>query len=97
MLIRDRCGEKAFCCASGLKFKVPVAGAVVRRSDGLLHRFPPNQEPTMLVEAYGRKASVQHEGECNDESSCSRSSRLDAFSGCRISPGGVPQLRLHTL
>jgi hypothetical protein len=31
------------------------------------------------------------------ESSRSRSSRLDAFSGCRISAGGVPQLRLHTL
>src|ERR1700720_3924971 len=27
------------------------AGAAVRRSDGLLHRLPPNQEPTMLVEA----------------------------------------------
>src|SRR4029077_20580433 len=42
-------------------------------------------------------APVQHEGECNDESSRFRSSRLDAFSGCRISPGGVPQLRPRTL
>ena len=51
----------------------------------------------MLVEACGRKASAQHEGECNYESSRSRSSRLDAFSECRISPGGVPQLRPRTL
>src|SRR5262249_40609249 len=37
--------------------------------------------------------STQHEGECNDESSRSRSSRVGAFGGCRISPGGEPQLR----
>ena len=83
-------------CRDGQR-RAESARAVVRRSDGLLHRLPPNQEPTMLVEAYGRKASVQHEGECNDESSCSRSSRLDPFSGCRISPGGVSQLRPRTL
>jgi hypothetical protein len=75
------------------------SAATVRLSDGLLQRLPPNQKPMMLVEAYGREAPVQHEGECNDESSCSRSSRLDAFSGCRICSGGLPHtlwLQLHS-
>ena len=83
-------------CRDGRR-RAESAGAAVRRSDGLLHRLPPNQEPGMLVEVYGRKAPVQHEGECSDESSRFRSSRLDAFSGCRISPGGISQLRPRTL
>jgi hypothetical protein len=89
-------GVRRLLCRDGQR-RAESAGAAVRLSDGLLQRLPPNQKPTMLVETYGRKASVQHEGECDDESSRSRSSRLDAFSRCCISPGGVPQLRPRTL
>ena len=58
---------------------------------------PSNQTPRCSLSLRGRKTSAQHEGECHDESSCSRSSRHGAFSGCRIGPAGVPQLRLRTL
>jgi hypothetical protein len=45
----------------------------------------------MLVKPRDAFASVQHEGECNDQSSRSRSSRIGAFSGCRIGPDSVPR------
>src|SRR5262249_47734043 len=60
---------------------------------------PASAEPfaTILVDVRTRRASAQHRGECNDESSRSRSSRFGAFSGCGISPVGVSQSRwLHT-
>src|SRR5215469_14348772 len=46
---------------------------------------------------FRRKASAQHEGDCNDESSRSRSCRLGDFSEYCLSPGGVPQLSLRIL
>ena len=59
-------------------------------SPSYAQRYPPvpsNQTPRCSLSLRGRKTSAQHEGECHDESSRSRSIRLGAFRGCRIGPG----------
>jgi hypothetical protein len=88
----------------GPSFKAPqpltMAGATQRRLFGQRCGRPNNHLQRALNVQTQTVRSRKHDGG-QYESSCSRSSRFGAFSGCRIGPGpvhpGVPPLRLCTL